>query len=347
MKRSYVLTLMLLLAAFLFTTSSVWSKDGAKTRKEGNNEIVDQIEDGKTVYRLIYTNENGKKIKGEYWEPVDPKKKKDKKAESNILSGTGMAKKYETMLSEKKIIDESGIVLNIEKDGFTLKFVKIVKYDSKGRPDTVITRGYTAYPVLGAFNLKTDYKYTYDTSGRLIDITEKNINVDSLLLNLGIGNSTKIERDAKGRPTKFTKRIDAAPPVFETTTYSYSGDTPNMQKTAYTKCGIDTTKLAVTPSETITTLYGKDVPWEGKKKYDFSLASFGKIITGFSVYDEIAKKQKVDGSNFMKMSWIDKGMYLKNVASYYKNEQKGPKWRMGELPDVPDPFMIYKDQTWW
>jgi hypothetical protein len=258
-----------------------------------------------------------------------------------------MAKKYETMLADKKIIDESGIETNIEKDGFTLIFVKVVKYDNKGLPNTVITRGYTAYPVLGAFNLKTDYKYTYDGNGRLVDITEKNINVDSLLLNLGIGNSTKIERDAKGRPTKITKRIDAAPPVFETTTYTYNGDTPNMTKTVYQKCGIDTKKLTVTPTETITTMYGKDIPWEGKKKYDFSVTSWGSVITGFSVYDEVAKKNKVDGSKFMSMGWMEKGMFLKDVASYYKNEQKGPKWRLGELPDVPDPFMLYKDQTWW
>ena len=347
MKKSCFFIFTALLTAFIFTAFSFLSKPTMKTRKEGNREIIDQSEDGKPVYRLVYTYENGKKIKGEYWEYIDPKKKKDKKPESNIFSGTAMAKKYEALLSDKKIIDDSGIELNIEKDGFTLKFVKIIKYNSKGLPETVITRGYTAYPVLGSFNLKTDYKYAYDNNGRLTEISEKNINVDSLLLNLGVGNSTKIERDGKGRPTKVIKQIDAAPPVFETTIYTYPGDTPNMQKTVYTKCGLDTTKLAVTPAETITTQYGKDVPWEGQKKYDFSVTSFGKIITGFSVYDEVAKKQKLDGSKFMSMSWIDKGMYLKNVASYYKNEQKGPKWRMGELPDVPDPFMIYKEQTWW
>ncbi len=347
MKKSYIFTLTALLIAFIFTSSSLSSKESTKTRKVGNTEIVDQLDGSKPVYRLIYTYENGKKIKGEYWEPIDPKKKKDKKAESNILSGTAMAKKYEETLNSKKLIDESGIVLNIEKDGFTLKFVKVVKYNAKGLPESVITRGYTSYPVLGAFNLKTDYNYIYDANGRLTGINEKNINVDSLLLNLGVGNSTKIERDAKGRPVKVTKKIDAAPPVNETTIYTYSGDTPNMTQTAYQKCGIDTKTLTIKPSETITTMYGKDVPWEGNTKYDFSVTSWGKVITGFSVYDEAAKKNKVDGSKFMSMGWMDKGMFLKDVAGYYKNEQKGPKWRMGELPDVPDPFMIYKDQTWW
>jgi hypothetical protein len=117
-----------------------------------------------------------------------------------------------------------------------------------------------------------------------------------------------------------------------------------MKKTVYRKCGIDTSKFAVVPTETITSQYGSGVSWEGMKKYDFT---FGKTITGFEIYDEVNKKKTLDGSNFMKMSMIQKGMFTKNLYSYYKNEQKGPKWRMGELPDVPDPYLIYKDFQWY
>ncbi len=343
-KNTYTVISSFIILTIIYSMTSCFSKPQIKKRKVGNTEIIDNIENNKPVYRLIYTFENGKKVRGEYWEYIDPKKKKDKKPESNILTGTAMARKCEAMLSRANVKDNSRVKLNIEKDGFSLKFVKIVKYNTKGLPEKVIARGYTAYPVLGAFNLKTDYKYTYDNNGRLMKITEKNLNVDSLLLNLGIGNKTKIERDAKGRPVKVKKKIDSMPPVIETTEYYYTGDTSNMQKTVYQKCGIDTKKLAIAPSETITCEYGSGIPWEGKKKYKFSM---GKTITGFSVYNEIDKKQELDGSNFMDMSYFDKGLFLKNIYGYYKNEKKGPKWRIGELPDVPEPFLIYEELTWW
>jgi len=47
------------------------------------------------------------------------------------------------------------------------------------------------------------------------------------------------------------------------------------------------------------------------------------------------------------MSFVQKGLFAKNMYGFYKNEQKGPKWRMGELPDVPDPYLIYKDNVWY
>ena len=91
------------------------------------------------------------------------------------------------------------------------------------------------------------------------------MNVDSVLLNMGIGNSTAISRDAGGRPVTVKKTIGSVPPAIETTTYSYSnGD--NMEKTIYKKCSIDATKLTVVPSETITIEYCGGVPWSGMQK---------------------------------------------------------------------------------
>jgi hypothetical protein len=197
--------------------------------------------------------------------------------------------------------------------------------------------------VLGVFELKTDWDYAYNEKGNLVSVTEKNLSLDSLLINLAAQNSAKIEYKDE-RPVKVTRTLGAAPPVFETTEYTYSGNTENMQKTVYRKCGFDTSKMKVSPSETITTEYGKNIPWSGRKKYKFE---FNKTVTNFMVYDEVEKKSRIDGSRFMKMNMIEKGMFMKNIVTYYRNEQKGPGWRMGELPDTPEPFMIYKDYAWY
>jgi hypothetical protein len=329
----------------MFTTLSVvYAKSEEKITRNGNIETVESVKDGKTGFRIIYTYKGDKKTRGEYWEAVDPKEKGKKKPQSNILAGTALAKRYESILSGGKVNDNSGIVIDIEKDGFILKSVKTVKYNTAGLPEHVEYRGYSSYPVLGTFNLKTDWDYTYDAKSRLQKILEKNMSIESLLLNMAAENITIIERDQYDRPLKVTRNIGSVPPVKETTDYTYDGQSKNMKKTLYRKCGFDTSALKVVPAETITTGYGSGIPWDGMKKYDFTM---GKSIAEFSVYDEVNKKQKLDGSGFMKMNFINKGMFMKNLYDYYKNEQKGPKWRMGELPDIPEPFLIYKDNMWY
>ncbi len=333
-----------LFAALLIGSISCASGPQMTSRMDGNREIIDAVEGGAAKFRLIYTIENGRKVRGEYWEPSAAGKKDVKEPESNILASTAFAKKIDQALAGQKVADDSGIELNQERDGFTLKFVKQVRYNNQGLPELVLARGITTLPVVGTFRLKTNYRYIYDGAGRLSQIRETNMNVDSVLLNLGIGNITTILRDGAGRPVQVIKAIGSVPPAVEKTVYTYYGATPNIQKTVYQKCGINLKKLAITPSETITTLYGPNVPWDGKQRYDFS---FGTNITGFVVYDEVEKKNKVDGSGFTKMSWAQKAMFTKNIYDYVKNEMRGPSWRMGDLPDTPEPFRIYKDQTWW
>jgi len=329
----------------LFFTSVLSAEDPEqRTARTGDIETIDFIKDGKTVSRIIYTYKGDKIVRGEYWEAPGKKDKKDKKPETNILAGTAVAKKYEALLAEKNVKDESGIILDITKDGFVLKNVRAVTYNDKGLPETVISRGYTSYPVAGVFLIKTDYKFKYDAAGNLSEITEININTDSLLLNMGLGNTTTIERDASWRPVTVKKNLGSVPPAIEKTVYTYSGESTNMTKTVYQKCSFDTTALKVVPSETITLEYGSEIPWNGMKKYDFSM---GKSIKSIVIYDEVAKKNKIDGSNFMKMSAFQKAFFMKDVYNLYKNEQKGPRWRMGELPDIPGPFMVYKDYKWW
>ncbi len=344
MKRIQFFVIPAVLFMAIFYTNMLEGKSWDKVKREGNIETVVSEKDGKIEAKIIYTYSGDKKIKGEYWEPVDPKKKGKEKPKPNILTGTAIAKHYEKLYADSMAKDESDIQVDVEKDGFILKSVKSAKYNDKGLPAHVEYRGYSTYPVLGVFNLKTDWDYTYDANSRLVEISEKNMSIDSLLLNMAAENKTKIERDKTGRPVKVTRTIGSVPPVFETTEYTYKDKSNDMEKTVYRKCGFNTTKLAVEPTETITTTYGKKIPWEGMKKYDFSM---GKTITAFVIYDEVNKKNKIDGSKFMKMSFIDKGLFLKNIYGYYENEQKGPKWRMGELPDVPDPFMIYKDNKWY
>lgn len=316
--------------------------DDTKSSRSGNTEVIEQTQKGKVVSRIVYTYEGDRKVRGEYWIPADSKNKNAKK--TNIFTGTAVAKHYEKIIADSKIQDDSGIQVNIEKEGFILSSVKTVSYNKSGLPEYVRFRGFSTYPVAGTFNLKTDWTYGYDANGKLISVVEKNMNVDSLLLNMGVENSTKIERDSHSRPVKVTRELGSIPPAKETTSYEYSADTADMKKTVYRQCSFNATKLTTEPSLTITTEYEKNIPWNGMKKYKFEM---GKTISAFSVYDEANKKQLLDGSKFKKMSLIDKGMFLKNIATYYRNEQKGPKWRLGELPDAPEPFMIYKDFAWY
>ncbi len=338
-----IFSAIVLLSAFT-AFSPFEAKPALKSNRAGNIETVEAVKNGETVYRLVYTYEGARKVRGEYWEAVDAKKKKEKKPESNILAGTAVAKKYETMLAGSRVEDTSGVVLDIEKNGFVLRNVRIVKYNDKGLPSLVMARGYTSYPVLGVFNLKTDYSYTYDQAGNLSLIKETNMNVDSLLLNMGLGNITTITRDAKSRPLSVKKEIGSVPPALESTEYTCEGATDTMQRTVYRKCSLDIKTLTAVPSETITIDYGKNVPWRGMKKYEFEM---GKTIKGISVYDDVNKKQKLDGSRFVKFSMIEKAKFMKSIYDMYKNEMQGPRWRMGELPDVPEPFMVYRDYAWW
>jgi hypothetical protein len=320
------------------------AKPKLNTQRTGNIETVECTEKDKITYRIVYTYEGDLKVRGEYWEAVDPKKK-DEKTKSNIFAGTSFAKKYEAAAANSKTVDNSGVVLNVQKDGLALKFVKIAKYNAQKQPVKVMARGYTAYPVAGSFELKTDYDYTYDAKGELSKIVETNMNLDSFLLNMGVGNTTTIDRDQSGRPVKVTKKLGSVPPAEEYTEYFYRGTTPNMDKTVYHKLAIDTTKGALVPSETITVTYNDGVPWNGDKKWEFSIG--GKTVSGFLIYDEQEKKNKLDATNFKKKSLIEKAMLGKEFYTLYKNESKGPKWRMGDLPDVPSPFFIYNDNGWW
>ena len=119
--------------------------------------MIEAVKDGKPAYKVIYTYSGKLKIRGEYWEAVDKKEKK--KAETNIFAGTAMAKKYEQLLAGKNTIDQANVQLDIEKDGYVLKNVRIVQYNDKENPVLVLARGYTSYPVLGVFNIKTDFSY--------------------------------------------------------------------------------------------------------------------------------------------------------------------------------------------
>lgn len=313
-----------------------------KTSRTGDIETLEAEKDGKPAYKIIYTYAGNLKVRGEYWEAADSKN--TRKSQSNILAGTAVAKKYETMLAGKKTVDQADVQLDIEKNGYVLKNVRIVQYNAKGQPVLIMARGYTSYPVLGVFNIKTDYSFTYEPAGKLTEIKETNMNVDSLLLNLGMGNITKITWDDKKRPVSVKKEIESVPPAAETTSYTYEGTVDNMQKTIYQKCSMDTQKLTIVPSETITIEYDKNVPWSGMAKYDFEI---GKTINSIKIYDEINKRQLLNISNFKKLSFIEKGKATKSIYDMYKNEQQGPRWRIGELPDTPVPFMVYKEYAWW
>jgi len=330
-----------------FMLASCASAPVVKKTRVGDTETLIATQDGKPVYKLVYTWQGDKIVRGEYWEA---QKKDDKEAakRSNILSDNAMGKKFEAMLTGEKVIDTSDVVLDVIKDGFVLKSVKAVKYNSKGLPTEELQRSYKKIPVLGFFNIKVDKKYKYNENGQLIQILERNLNVDTILLQgLAIGNITLFERDGMGRPTRVLKTIGSVPPTIELTTYSYYGNSNNMRETVYEKAGIDMKKLAIVKSSKITFGYNNNIPWEGRAKYNFDMLDSKSAVSEFLIYNLVDNKNELDMRGFMKKSKLEQAMLVKNLVMVYKNESVGPKWRMGELPDVPEPFLMYKDYTWY
>ena len=122
-------------ALVLLFSVSVSAKEKTKTQRNGNIETVEVKDGDELLYRLVYTYEGDRKVRGEYWEAA-PKKKKDK-AKPNIFTGTALAVKYEAQLKDANLSDDSGVNLDVEKDGMILKFVKIVRY---AKPVPVIAR---------------------------------------------------------------------------------------------------------------------------------------------------------------------------------------------------------------
>ncbi len=344
MKRFFIIPVVVFTAIML---DSCASAPVIKKSRTGNTEVQIATESGKPVYKLVYTYDGDKIVKGEYWEA---QKKDDKEAakRTNILSGNAFGKKIEAMLTGEKVIDSSEVVLDAIKDGFVLKSVKMVKYNSRGLPIEEVQRSYKKIPVLGFFNIKVDKKYKYNESGQLIQILERNLNVDTILLQgLAIGNITLFERDGSGRPTRVLKTLGTVPPTLELTTYSYYGNSNNIRETVYEKAGIDLKKLAIVSTSKLTFSYNNNVPWEGKAKYNFDLLDSKSAVAEFLIYNLVENKNELDMRGFMKKSKLEQAMLIKNVIVYYKNEDGGPKWRIGELPDVPEPFMVYKNITWW
>ncbi len=338
-------SLTLIMVAALLTACGEKTKL-VKTRT-GNTEVVTAKKGKEVIYKLVYQYENNHIVRGEYWKALkkEDKKKNAKQAapKGNIFSGTAIAKKYEAMLARKTAVGDQDIQLGKSESGFILSFAQKVRYNTAGKPVYVIRRGYSDIPVIGRFEIKTDLRYQYDGAGHLIRIDETNMNVDTLLLNFGVGNITTIIRDGLGRPIKVAKAIGSIPPTGELTSYMYLDNTPYLTKTIYEKAGLN--GLSIQKTETITTWYAaKKVPWEGKPKYSFSL---GTNITGFLVYDDIKRKNKLDGSKFGKMNMVDKALFIKSIYDMIQMEAQGPKWRLGDLPDVPQPFLIYGDYAWY
>ncbi len=85
------------------------------------------------------------------------------------------------------------VQIGSEVNGMILNCVQIVEYNKNGFPVVVRKRGRTQIPFIGGFNLKTDYHFKY-AGKRLKMVTERNMNVDTLLINLAIGNVVTIER---------------------------------------------------------------------------------------------------------------------------------------------------------
>ena len=329
---------LLLVCILGFIVASCSAPSPQIVKREGNKETVIFQEDGETSHQLVYTYQDGKKIMGEYWQAIDPESGPDK-YKPNKLAKTKFAKIAEQALADSGVEIPDDIELMQVKDGLQLKFVKLVEYDANGRPVTVKNRGITTYPVVGSFRLKNNLSYHYNTKGLLDKVIETNLNVDSLLLNMAVINVTSFERDQRGRPLKATKIIGSVPPGLEETEYQYYANSAEMNSTKYTKSAIDLSKLEIIPSEIIFFEFKSGVLWNGKKKYDLSLDT----LESLSITDAQTNKSKLSAGS----SLVDRVMFMKALYDFKENEVKGPKWRLGELPDVPEPFLLYGDAVWW
>ena len=156
-------------------------------------------------------------------------------------------------------------------------------------------------------------------------------------------NSNQLRKSASiqfpGRPLKVSKIIGSVPPGLEETEYQYYANSAEMNSTKYTKSAIDLSKLEIIPSEIIFFEFKSGVPWNGKKKYDLSLDT----LESLSITDAQTNKSKLSAGS----SLVDRVMFMKALYDFKENEVKGPKWRLGELPDVPEPFLLYGDAVWW
>ncbi len=346
------LTLSLVLLITLTFAVSCGSKIKYVKSRKGNVETVNAMKGSTCVYKLVYTyNDANKKIKGEYYTP-QTKSDKKKKKKTNLFTGTKIAKTLAKWLADSKPVDESDIKLGSTikdektKKEFVLRYAKKISYNAKGLPVKEIRRGYTDIPIVGRFLIKTNLAYTYNARGSLTRILEKNMNVDTLLLKFGVANNTSIQRDGRNRPTKVTKVIGSVPPTTETTRYYYRSG-KNLRKTVYEKADINITKLQIVPTQRVTIWYNPGVKWDGMRKFYFSLMDPKNAVKEFWIYDMVKRKNHLDLRGFSKKSHFQKIMLVKKVYDLYQAEMKGPGWRLGDLPDVPKPFLMIKNMVWW
>lgn len=329
--RAFQVVMITLSVVILFSACS--AKEKITKKRKGDQEIVTVKEGKKTTAKIIYHYKNDKPVLGEYWLRKGKDDKKSKKKKGNILNGTKVAKKYAKVLRSKGVKAKYNPNVGKIEGKFKLNFIQKVDYTRKGLPSVVKRRGYSDIPLLGRFYIKTNIRYRYNRQGQLTRILQKNLNVDTFLLNVGIGNVTKINYDRFDRPSRVYKGIGSIPPTAEVTEYSYRGDSPYLQKTVYNKVGLDGIKPKRT--ERIEIWYQAKTPWNGLKKYNF-----GKSVAGLRVYDFGKGKYKY---NFKDMPHPTKqpikfGLFMKDIYDLVQNEKQGPQWRMGDLPDTPIPF---------
>jgi hypothetical protein len=155
--------------------------------------------------------------------------------------------------------------------------------------------------------------------------------------NLCERNVTKFNYDSRKR-IKQVYKIYVGLSGAEITDYYYYGSSDYMKKTIYHKVSLSPEKKFLKETERITISYKTNIPWYGKKKYNFK-----KAISFFQIWDVVNNRSKIqlDFSNA-----INAIKSFAAIGSLINNERKGVYWRMGEVPDMPKPF-IKEPIKWW
>ena len=215
--------------------------------------------------------------------------------------------------------------------------IRITTYDKNGYPIKIMHRSIVDLKIKKVENYYiVSYKYLKNRP-YLSEKVQVNKSVYAITTNLCERNITKFNYDSRKR-IKQVYKIYVGLSGAEITEYYYYGNSDYMQKTVYHKVSLMPGQTFLRETERIIVIYRSNVPWYGKKKY-----SFKKAIAFFMIWDPIAGKSKLqlDFSNA-----INTIKSFATIGSLINNERKGVYWRMGEVPDMPEPY-IEKPIKWW
>ena len=301
------------------------------SERKGDRETVIVREWGLAAYRVEYSFVNDMIVRGECWQPGSIEGK------TNRLRKTRIAAAMAAELKRTNPAEEFPVDLGTRRDGFSLKFVRMVKYNVKSLPALIIDRGSRDGPEDGRFLVKTNTSFSYNAEGLLVRVVRRSLSVDSMLLNGGDLTITLIERDGRGRPVSVVKTIGHSR-MKERTVYFYEGLSDEVVKTEYRRAGYDPKFRRLINREIIIVTYRAGVLWKNVNSGDLL-----ERAAGISVFDTVKRKYLVKTGDLRS----EEGTARQYVESRMAGEANPDEWTIGQRPYPPDPYRSEKTRYWW